>query len=99
MANLLDAVPIELRPMIPGFIERREKELIELQRLLTDKNFDEVKHIGHRLKGTGGGYGFPKVSEIGRELETAATKSDAVGIAECIHTLRDFTTVLKQNIL
>jgi hypothetical protein len=36
-----------------------------------------VKAIGHKMKGTGRGYGFPRISEIGRSLEGAAADGHA----------------------
>jgi hypothetical protein len=88
-------VPPELLHLIPGFLERREKEVGELAALLEQKQFADVKAIGHRLKGTGEGYGFPLVSDIGRELEAGAESRDSAKIRASIAKLADFATGLK----
>jgi HPt (histidine-containing phosphotransfer) domain-containing protein len=81
--------------LIPAFLERREKEVSELTQLLAGNRFDDIKLIGHRLKGMGAGYGFPLVSEIGRELEAAAGSADTSHIHRSIAQLASFATSLK----
>lgn len=95
---LFTEVPIELRPMIPGFIERREKETKELNALLNALDFPPMKDIGHRLKGTGGGYGFPIISDLGRELESAAQESDSTRAKHAISQLTEIVKKLKETL-
>jgi hypothetical protein len=33
---------------------------------------EDIQRVGHNLKGTGSGYGFPEVTNIGRRREAAA---------------------------
>jgi hypothetical protein len=42
------------------------------------------------MKGSGGGYGFDEISEIGRALEDAAKQSQAGKIREEIQRLRHY---------
>ena len=37
-----------------------------------------VRRIGHQLKGAGGGYGYPLVSEVGASLESAVDQNGAI---------------------
>ena len=38
---------------------------------------EAIRGLGHRMKGTGGGYGFPELTELGGALEKAAELADA----------------------
>lgn len=82
------AVPVDLYHLIPAFLERREKELTELEGLFNQRNFTAIKALGHKLKGTGTGYGFAAITEAGRELETAAVAEDVPEIRKSIDDLK-----------
>lgn len=62
----------ELMDLVPGYLERVQKNLKELKSLAQSGNFEKVRILGHNLKGSGGGYGFDRISEIGALIETAA---------------------------
>ena len=70
-------VDSDLEPLIPGFLNNRNKDLVTLRTALNEKNFQSMQSIGHSLKGVGGGYGFTGMSEIGAAIEKAA-KSQAL---------------------
>ncbi|MBX3021587.1 MAG: Hpt domain-containing protein [Bdellovibrionales bacterium] len=91
-------VPEELMHLIPGFIDRREAEITELNALLRDSDFQGIQHVGHRLKGTGLGYGFPAVSEIGRYLEESAKNQAADQIRSWIDQLGQLAAHLRAHL-
>lgn len=80
-------VPEELRSLIPGFLDRREKELLELRQMLDQQDFASISNVGHKLKGTGAGYGFQLISDIGQELELAAQAQDRAGVQRSLQQL------------
>jgi HPt (histidine-containing phosphotransfer) domain-containing protein len=47
---------------------------------LEQSDFAAIRDLGHKLSGTGAGYGFPRISEIGAALEAAARSSDTSAI-------------------
>jgi HPt (histidine-containing phosphotransfer) domain-containing protein len=59
-------------------------------------DFENVRILGHNMKGSGGGYGFDRISEIGASLEEAAKRGGGDEIrAQCsqlVHYL-DHVTV------
>jgi HPt (histidine-containing phosphotransfer) domain-containing protein len=87
--NPFAQVPMELLHLIPGFLERREKEIIDLEHLLAERNYTAIKDLGHRLKGTGAGYGFVALSDLGRVLETAAKSENGAEIRATLDQLAD----------
>lgn len=65
----------DLIDIIPEYIEHRKQDCITLKNLLEQKNFSEIKKIGHKMAGSGGGYGFDEISRIGKEIENKAENS------------------------
>lgn len=74
----------DLADLIPVFFSNRQKELETLRTALAGKDFEQLRHLGHRMKGVGNSYGFAKVSEIGKRIEDGARGTDHGAIAACI---------------
>ena len=66
----------DLAELIPGFLSRREGDLLKLRAALVAQDVESVRVTGHSMKGTGGGYGFDGLSEIGASIEAAAKRDD-----------------------
>ena len=71
-AKIVVKIDPDLEPLIPGFLNNRNKDLATLRTALEEKNFPSLQSVGHSLKGVGGGYGFAGMSEIGAAIEKAA---------------------------
>ncbi|MGN7610843.1 Hpt domain-containing protein [Magnetococcales bacterium HHB-1] len=80
----------ELEDIVPGYLDNRHKEIPVLRDALAQEDFDALRIFGHRMKGTGAGYGFDLISDIGREMEIAARASNGARIAEEIERLVDY---------
>lgn len=65
-----------LEALIPKYIERRVADVDALRAATMMHSFDDARVIGHRMKGSGGGYGFDPITEIGARIEQAAKDSD-----------------------
>lgn len=91
----LAIVPAGIRHLLPGFLDRREQEASELSRLLKQRDFLTIRGIAHKLKGSGGGYGLQLFTDIGAEMEIAASHEDAPKIAHLIDQLSIATMDLK----
>ena len=50
-----------------------------MRQALASGVFDEVRSLAHQLKGSGGSYGYPIITEISKRLENAAKISDLEG--------------------
>jgi CheY-like chemotaxis protein/HPt (histidine-containing phosphotransfer) domain-containing protein len=62
--------------LIPGFLEHRRQNVIVMQDALDRGDFETVAMLGHGMRGAGGSYGFPAITDIGAALEQAATDID-----------------------
>lgn len=80
----------DLKVLIPQFMENREEEIEELKVMLEEKNFSEIKNLGHAIKGTGGGYGFDKITDLGLEIEEAAKREDKADLKDLILELEEY---------
>jgi hypothetical protein len=69
------------------YLTRRQAEVVKLKETLTDEVVELTLTIGHRLKGHGETFGFPKISAIGVLMESAAKSKDLVKLKEIIHEL------------
>ena len=70
----------DLVPLIPRYLARRREEIASLRAGLDARDFEALRIIGHSLKGSGGGYGFPALSDIGARIEKAAVAADAAAL-------------------
>ncbi|HEX9016648.1 MAG TPA: response regulator [Chloroflexota bacterium] len=80
----------DIADLIPRYLENRRKEVDYLRAALDREEFEAIRNVGHTLKGTGGGYGFAAISEIGKEMERAGSAGDADRIASLIDRLVDY---------
>ena len=70
--KILVQVDPDLADLIPGFLANRRKDITAMQDALARGDFEAVRILGHSMKGSGGGYGFDAITEIGAALEQAA---------------------------
>jgi signal transduction histidine kinase/DNA-binding response OmpR family regulator len=74
------SVDASLSEIIPWYLETRRADLQASFAALAAKDYDRVRSLGHNLRGTGAGYGFPKLSQFGEAIEAAAQRTDAAAI-------------------
>lgn len=82
------ALDAETAALVPAFLEHRRAELSVLEEALATRAFETVYRLGHNLRGSGGSYGFPRLTEIGERMERAAKANDGDGVAREIASLR-----------
>ncbi len=69
-----------MEEVVPKYLNKRRAEIPLYRKALEDGNFEAIKDLGHKMKGTGTGYGFPLLTELGGALESAAKGMDAAEI-------------------
>lgn len=87
-------VDAELEDLIPGFLRKRREDVLRFRELLAAGQLDELRRHAHRLKGTGGSYGFPQISAIAAGLEQAACVADRDAAARAIDELAAYLAVV-----
>lgn len=65
-------VDASLQDLIPGYLAKRRAEAVKAGDALASGDYESLRRFGHNLKGTGAGYGFPVLTEIGAAIEEGA---------------------------
>ena len=79
--------------LVPKYLASKPKQIEDARTSLALKDFDPIWRFGHNLKGTGRGYGFPPIEELGKELELAASTHDEASIAQHLEALYRFVSL------
>jgi len=66
----------KVRLLIPGYLESRRRDVEALRAALETSDYEAIRDLGHKMSGTGGAYGLPRITEIGSNLEKAARERD-----------------------
>ncbi len=66
-----------IAPLLDGFVERLSGYVRDMRESHAGGRYEELQRTAHRLKGSGGNYGYPRLTEASAVLETAAKAQDA----------------------
>ena len=80
----------DLEDLIPVFMKNRHKELDALRVALASADFEQLRQLGHRMKGVGNSYGFERVSTIGKYIEDGARSGDRAALQASISEYQDY---------
>jgi CheY-like chemotaxis protein len=102
MLNHIQTEPVQLvflkedlQDLMPGYIHNRYVDLQQLPQFLQEANYEGIALIGHKMKGSGSGYGLDYISRMGRAIETAAALEQSSVIEEAVRELGDYLGQLK----
>jgi HPt (histidine-containing phosphotransfer) domain-containing protein len=74
----------DIEDLIPVFMKNRHKELDALRVALAAADFEQLRQLGHRMKGVGNSYGFAHVSTLGKHIEDGARSGDRASLQATI---------------
>ena len=80
----------DLEDLIPVFMDNRKKELATLKVALASADFEQLRQLGHRMKGVGDSYGFNHVSTLGKYIEDGARSGDRASLEARIAEYADY---------
>ncbi len=86
------AVSEQVMALVPQYLASKEKQIEEARSFLATGDFGPIRRFGHNLKGTGRGYGFPSIEEMGKEIERAAAQANARRVSEQLEALHRFVS-------
>lgn len=88
--RIIVEVDRELEDLIPLFRQTRERDIAGLAAGLASGDVAALRMIGHGMKGSGGAFGFPLITEMGDAIEAAALKSDYATVSQQLELLRSY---------
>jgi len=91
--KIIVQVDSDLEDLIPGYLENRKKDIESITEALKKDDFETIRILGHRMKGSGRGYGFDAITDIGDSLEQASKNKNSIEIQKQANEL---STYLKQ---
>jgi PAS domain S-box-containing protein len=62
---------------IPAYLQNCKQNVIVMSDALDRVDFETVTSLGHQMRGSGGMFGFPAITDIGIAIELAAENADA----------------------
>jgi histidine phosphotransfer protein HptB len=80
----------DLEDLIPTFMKNRAKELENLRTAVAAGDMEQLRQLGHRMKGVGISYGFDKVSLLGKQIEDGAKSGNRAGLDACVAEYADY---------
>jgi signal transduction histidine kinase/CheY-like chemotaxis protein len=87
-------VPAFIRELVPEFLRRQRLGLFTAAEALKAGDFANVQTYAHNLKGCGRSFGFPRLTDLGRDIERAAKDRDASSLTRQIEDLREYLTAV-----
>jgi PAS domain S-box-containing protein len=97
--HALPAMPMHAHPepvdprfadLVPAFLANRRKDAQAMREALAGHDFEAIVSLGHGMRGAGGSYGFPPITELGARLEEAATKRNGALTRDLLGELESY---------
>lgn len=76
MASAIGLKPKHIPVLIMSFTEESKKILVELRKAIDEKNYEEIRHHAHSIKGSAGNLKFDELYEMAKSMEFAAKDQD-----------------------
>lgn len=90
-AKILIGVPQGIpRELVAEYLERCRGGLRLLNAAVGQNHFEQVRVLGHRMKGTGAPYGFSRLTEIGAGIEQAAKDQNGDALRRYVAELEEY---------
>jgi HPt (histidine-containing phosphotransfer) domain-containing protein len=68
----------DMKQVLSEFITKLPDRVDQLAELLQRKNLEELRRTVHQLKGAGGGYGFPQITDAAAAAERRVKEEGAI---------------------
>ncbi|MGD0656067.1 MAG: CHASE domain-containing protein [Thermoguttaceae bacterium] len=75
----------DIMPILDGYVERLAGQVEEMRAALGNAQFTDLQRLAHRMKGSGGNYGYPMLTDAAKDLEEAAKAQDVQSAGAALH--------------
>ncbi|EQC51543.1 Hpt domain-containing protein [Bacteriovorax sp. DB6_IX] len=80
----------ELKDILPGFLNNREKDIETLKTAVAANDFATLQKVGHKVSGSSGGYGFDELGAIAKNIELAARESSLEKVQALVQEFENY---------
>jgi len=87
---IIERIDPGLENLMERFFAGSNQDLVKMRATLERGDFETLARLGHTAKGTGFGYGFQGMGEIGRDLEAAAREGNRSACAEQVQRMEHY---------
>lgn len=96
-SDLLQSDP-DLLDIVQEFVDTLHARIAELQAAYSTQNWDTLTMLAHRLKGAGGSYGYPDISELGATMEQQFKAHSAAAFQSWITQLETLASAARRGL-
>ncbi len=83
--------------ILEGFIRGLNDQLTQMGDVFADGRYEDLKRLAHRLKGAGGSYGYPSLTDACKKLEDAAAAQDADSVVHSLEEVAGLCRAIKDG--
>lgn len=80
----------DIKELIPEFLKNRQTDVKTIIAALECGDYETILVLGHGMKGSGGGYGFDAITDIGHSIEDAAKVKNPEEIKKQVDELSSY---------
>lgn len=91
-------IPPALKAIIPGYLDRRNQDILQLKLAVEQNDFQTIGVIAHKLKGNGASYGFIQLTEIGKKLMHSSETKNQLMTRQLISEFESELSSIKSSI-
>ena len=85
----------ELEDLIPWYLEKRREDIQKMRRAMEEGDYERVGTLAHNMKGSGSGYGFEDITQIGAAMEKMVRLGDKDGVGRKIAELENYLKLVR----
>lgn len=78
----------DILPLIKSYLVNLEEMVAELEKAIEQKDWNTTGGIAHKIKGSGGMYGYPAITAAAAALEACAKAGEGVDVSRLQSTLK-----------
>lgn len=90
MNRIIVEIDRDFQDIVPQYLGNRRDDIVKIRSYVEAENYQPVRRLAHQMKGSGGGYGFDRITDIGAMMEQAAAEENAEEIINQVLDLEDY---------
>jgi HPt (histidine-containing phosphotransfer) domain-containing protein len=80
----------EIKDIVPDYLANRQKDVLNIRKLLNECDFENIRTIGHKMRGSGKLYGFEQITNLGEVIEKGAGEKNSTEIQAGLSELENY---------